>query len=160
MRKLGGKMIRMADQYPPPPPPRSYASTRARPSIVTTRAMIILIVGIVLIIVAALEFAYYTPPYSYVTGAITVVLGVYSMIGGVGMLAGQAWALTIVGARMMLRLPEVAAYFRVNPVVTNYQQVPPTGPAASAPTCPTCGQPLTYIQQYQRWYCDNEKKYV
>ena len=28
------------------------------------------------------------------------------------------------------------------------------------PTCPTCGQPLTYIQQYQRWYCDREQKYV
>jgi sporulation protein YlmC with PRC-barrel domain len=29
-----------------------------------------------------------------------------------------------------------------------------------APTCPTCGGPLTYIQQYQRWYCYKDKKYV
>ena len=28
------------------------------------------------------------------------------------------------------------------------------------PMCPTCGQPLAFIQQYQRWYCYNEKKYV
>lgn len=28
------------------------------------------------------------------------------------------------------------------------------------PNCPTCGRPLTYVQQYQRWYCYNEKKYV
>jgi sporulation protein YlmC with PRC-barrel domain len=28
------------------------------------------------------------------------------------------------------------------------------------PLCTTCNQPLTYIQQYQRWYCYNEKKYV
>ena len=28
------------------------------------------------------------------------------------------------------------------------------------PTCPTCGGPLTYIQQYQRWYCYKDKKYV
>ena len=28
------------------------------------------------------------------------------------------------------------------------------------PTCPTCGGPLTYIQQYQRWYCYRDKKYV
>jgi sporulation protein YlmC with PRC-barrel domain len=27
-------------------------------------------------------------------------------------------------------------------------------------TCPTCGGPLTYIQQYQRWYCYKDKKYV
>jgi sporulation protein YlmC with PRC-barrel domain len=26
--------------------------------------------------------------------------------------------------------------------------------------CPTCGQPLTWIDQYKRWYCYNEKKYV
>jgi len=28
------------------------------------------------------------------------------------------------------------------------------------PLCPTCGQPLTWIPQYQRWYCYNDKKYV
>jgi len=28
------------------------------------------------------------------------------------------------------------------------------------PLCPTCGGPLTYIQQYQRWYCYKDKKYV
>jgi sporulation protein YlmC with PRC-barrel domain len=28
------------------------------------------------------------------------------------------------------------------------------------PVCPTCGGPLTYIQQYQRWYCYKDKKYV
>jgi sporulation protein YlmC with PRC-barrel domain len=26
--------------------------------------------------------------------------------------------------------------------------------------CPTCGKPLTWIAQYQRWYCYNDKKYV
>jgi len=31
---------------------------------------------------------------------------------------------------------------------------------AQAPVCPTCGSPLTYIQQYQRWYCYKDKKYV
>ena len=28
------------------------------------------------------------------------------------------------------------------------------------PPCPSCGQPLTWIPQYSRWYCYNEKKYV
>jgi len=28
------------------------------------------------------------------------------------------------------------------------------------PTCPTCGKPLTYIEQYKRWYCYNCGKYV
>jgi sporulation protein YlmC with PRC-barrel domain len=31
---------------------------------------------------------------------------------------------------------------------------------AQASVCPTCGGPLSYIQQYQRWYCYKDKKYV
>jgi sporulation protein YlmC with PRC-barrel domain len=31
---------------------------------------------------------------------------------------------------------------------------------ASQPMCSTCGKPLTWIAQYQRWYCYNDKKYV
>jgi predicted amidophosphoribosyltransferase len=25
--------------------------------------------------------------------------------------------------------------------------------------CPTCGKDMRYIQQYDRWYCDNCKAY-
>ena len=32
--------------------------------------------------------------------------------------------------------------------------------AQSQPLCPTCGKPLTWIPQYQRWYCYNDKKYA
>ena len=28
------------------------------------------------------------------------------------------------------------------------------------PTCSICGGPLTYIPQYQRWYCYKDKKYA
>lgn len=37
---------------------------------------------------------------------------------------------------------------------------PPPPPELAAQTCPTCGQPLTFVQQYNRWYCPNCKKYV
>jgi len=30
----------------------------------------------------------------------------------------------------------------------------------STPLCPTCQRPLTWIPQYKRWYCYNDKKYV
>jgi hypothetical protein len=30
----------------------------------------------------------------------------------------------------------------------------------STPTCPYCRSPIRYIEQYQRWYCDQEKRYV
>jgi len=40
------------------------------------------------------------------------------------------------------------------PQVTSQQQ------QSTQPLCPTCGQPLTWIPQYSRWYCYNDKKYV
>jgi sporulation protein YlmC with PRC-barrel domain len=33
-------------------------------------------------------------------------------------------------------------------------------PVDTTPLCPTCGKPLTWIPQYKRWYCYNDKKYV
>ena len=37
-------------------------------------------------------------------------------------------------------------------------------PSGSQPSqqqiCPTCGEPLTWIPQYQRWYCYKDGKYV
>jgi len=38
-------------------------------------------------------------------------------------------------------------------------RIPSTTTAPPPPNCPTCGQPLTYVPQYQKWYCQNEKKY-
>jgi sporulation protein YlmC with PRC-barrel domain len=31
---------------------------------------------------------------------------------------------------------------------------------SAQPLCPTCNKPLTWIPQYSRWYCYNDKKYV
>jgi hypothetical protein len=36
----------------------------------------------------------------------------------------------------------------------------PPPPLGASTTCPTCGGPLRYIEQYKRWYCDKENKYV
>jgi len=36
----------------------------------------------------------------------------------------------------------------------------PPPPPGAATTCPTCGGPLRYVEQYKRWYCDKEQKYV
>jgi sporulation protein YlmC with PRC-barrel domain len=44
---------------------------------------------------------------------------------------------------------------------TSTAQATTTQAAASGqPTCKICGGPLTYIPQYQRWYCYNDKKYA
>jgi len=44
-------------------------------------------------------------------------------------------------------------------VVTPTVPITPTAPTAQ-PLCSTCGKPLTYVEQYKRWYCYNEQKYV
>ena len=36
----------------------------------------------------------------------------------------------------------------------------PPPPPGEAMVCPSCGGPLRYIEQYKRWYCDKEQKYV
>ncbi len=58
-----------------------------------------------------------------------------------------------------------ADFVVLKPVVASAAAATPTVAAAQSsqsaqPLCPTCNQPLTYVQQYQRWYCYNEKKYV
>lgn len=49
------------------------------------------------------------------------------------------------------------------PTIFNLSRIsraPPPPPTAAVQTCPTCGQPLTFVQQYNRWYCQNCKKYA
>lgn len=47
-----------------------------------------------------------------------------------------------------------------------FGQQPQQGAAApqaggqAAPNCPRCGQPLQFVQQYQRWFCQREQQYV
>jgi len=45
--------------------------------------------------------------------------------------------------------------------VSGTQQVMQQQPAqAQSQICPTCGGPLTFIPQYNRWYCYKDKKYI
>ena len=48
----------------------------------------------------------------------------------------------------------------VQTVTQPVQQAQPARQQSTQPLCPTCGRPLTWIPQYQRWYCYNDKKYV
>jgi sporulation protein YlmC with PRC-barrel domain len=51
----------------------------------------------------------------------------------------------------------------LKPVAQSIYQQPQTAQPVqqqpSQPLCPTCGKPLTWIPQYQRWYCYTDKKY-
>lgn len=48
----------------------------------------------------------------------------------------------------------------VQTVAQPVQQAQPAQQQSTQPLCPTCSRPLTWIPQYQRWYCYNDKKYV
>lgn len=37
---------------------------------------------------------------------------------------------------------------------------PEPPPQPQAPVCPSCGQPLTWVPKYTRWYCTKEQKYA
>lgn len=55
-------------------------------------------------------------------------------------------------------------YVLLKPSVAQPQVVGPQPLAqpqqAQQPVCPTCKGPLSYIQQYQRWYCYKCQKYA
>lgn len=43
--------------------------------------------------------------------------------------------------------------------LSRISRAPPPPPVATTQICPTCGQPMIYVEQYGRWYCSNCKKY-
>lgn len=147
-----------------PPPPPDYAPLKTRPSAVTKYATYMFIASIFCIIFGVIDFFVWGPPASYVLGVIFVILGVLFLIVTFALYAGQSWALTISGysGSLWAQAPEVRAFFGLPP--SNFQAIPATLTAAAPPPpqqlCSTCGQPLTFIPQYNRWYCQAEQKYV
>jgi hypothetical protein len=48
-----------------------------------------------------------------------------------------------------------------SPLIQPQTEMPlPPPPPTQTPLCPYCGNQIRYIPQYQRWYCDKEKRYV
>jgi len=102
-----------------------------------------------LIFLAGVVLAYFmfSDPSGYFTGDtfnfaflvtpfILIGLGVFLMVGGFGT--------AVEGEKKPQEKP---------------LPTPPPPSSIVAPVCPVCGQPLTFIQQYSRWYCYNCKKY-
>jgi predicted RNA-binding Zn-ribbon protein involved in translation (DUF1610 family) len=77
-----------------------------------------------------------------------------SYILGSGWSKNEDWVNAINSAKAAMRSTQAA------PATSFLPPPPPPPPNYVKPVCPTCGSPLSYIQQYQRWYCYREKKYV
>jgi sporulation protein YlmC with PRC-barrel domain len=72
-----------------------------------------------------------------------------------------AWEEVQAAADFIILKPQMVqqSTYQPQPVQTGAQQAQPAQ-QSTQPLCPTCGKPLTWIPQYQRWYCYNDKKYV
>jgi hypothetical protein len=78
----------------------------------------------------------------------------YSYVFGTGWSKNESWVNAINAAKARLNSNQEAS-------PTNFAQAPPPPPPDFvAPICPICGGSLTYIQQYQRWYCYKDQKYA
>ena len=120
-----------------------------------------------------------------IVGVILVGAGIVTIVGtsynsflsgnGVSTGSGVAGSLLIAFGMFIWFLGGLAAFFKINAEVVSEevnrrnqmtgsapQSVPSQVVAAAGAlsVCPTCGGPLRYIQQYQRWYCDREQRYV
>jgi hypothetical protein len=136
------------------------------------------VVAIILIIVAVVEFLMawgllggkgWAWTLTLVFTSLAIVLGLFSLMYPTAFnLIGLAIDALII---YYLFRPDVKAFFRKVPAEayappSTYQGsqtpgVPPPPPQGVAQnTCPNCGQPLTWIEQYQRWYCYNCQRYA
>jgi hypothetical protein len=88
---------------------------------------------------------------------------VHSYILGNGWSKNEDWVKAINSAITSTRSTQSATTFNFTQMQQqpNYATPPPPPPPPlQTPICPTCGSALTFIQQYHRWYCYKEQKYV
>ncbi len=118
----------------------------------------------------------------YILGAIAVtIVSILLMIGGPELnVLGSSTVTFVIGLLLLIAgnlfwrilCEYMVVQFRIFTELVEINKTlkggQPPAPSASVvnvnqgatPVCPTCGGPLTYIQQYQRWYCEKERKYV
>ena len=77
-----------------------------------------------------------------------------------------AWDEVQAASDFIILKPAAQAAYQPQQHQSVYQPQPtqtaaqPAQQQSTQPLCQTCGRPLTWIPQYQRWYCYNDKKYV
>jgi sporulation protein YlmC with PRC-barrel domain len=72
-----------------------------------------------------------------------------------------AWEDVQAASDFILLKPQVVQQTTYQPVQQQpAQTIAQPVQQSTQPLCPTCGKPLTWIPQYQRWYCYSDKKYV
>jgi len=55
---------------------------------------------------------------------------------------------------------DLSKFTRAAQAVVTPQAQPLAAVSSEKKFCTSCGKPLTWVAEYKRWYCYNEKKYV
>ncbi|MFA7397977.1 MAG: hypothetical protein GX799_09850 [Crenarchaeota archaeon] len=71
-----------------------------------------------------------------------------------------AWEEVQAASDFIILKPVAQTTYQPQSTYQQPMQQQPTQQTTSQPLCQTCGKPLTWIPQYQRWYCYNDKKYA
>jgi hypothetical protein len=122
--------------------------------ITPTFIMVIYILGALVVTIGSIVLMAYGAGYG--GAAVGIIFGIIMLIFG-----NLAWRILCEYWIVQFRIyEEIAALNRHMGGVSPQPTAPSPPPSPATPTCSTCGGPLRYIQQYQRWYCDREQKYV
>jgi hypothetical protein len=101
--------------------------------------------GIVILVGAVMINS--NPRSVHTWGIVILLLGIFSLVGITTTFGG---ILAIVGGALALSWKPTR---EPGPLI-------PPAPSVATSFCPACGGPLRYIQEYQRWYCYREQRYV
>jgi len=116
--------------------------------------MVIYILGALVVTIGSIVLMAFGAGYG--GAAVGIILGIVMLIFG-----NLAWRILCEYWIVQFRIyEEIAALNRHMGGASPQPTAPSPPPSPATPTCSTCGGPLRYIQQYQRWYCDKEQKYV
>jgi len=122
--------------------------------ITPTFIMVIYILGALVVTIGSIVLMAFGVGYG--GAAVGIILGIIMLIFG-----NLAWRILCEYWIVQFRIyEEIAALNRHMGGASPQPTAPAPAPSPATPTCSTCGGPLRYIQQYQRWYCDKEQKYV
>jgi hypothetical protein len=122
--------------------------------ITPTFIMVIYILGALVVTIGSIVLMAFGAGYG--GAAVGIILGIIMLIFG-----NLAWRILCEYWIVQFRIyEEIAALNRHMGGASPQPTAPSPPPSPATPTCSTCGGPLRYIQQYQRWYCDKEQKYV
>jgi hypothetical protein len=105
---------------------------------------------------------------------ITLILAIMGAIGNTAAAANEfiGWILSAVFAFIFMSLGgyisgmfeesswAMPAFFNFSKLPQRSPPPPPAAGGAAAQMCPTCGRPMRFVEQYNRWYCDYDKKYA